>query len=130
MKIQELLDTYYEASGKTSDISRQLAFAGIAIIWVLRVGANSDGILFSSELIVPLYCFAFALVADLGQYIYKTIIWGLLNWHHWRNHKDNNADVDVSSFTNLPTQILFWAKVVLVVYAYIGLLCFLQPRLS
>ena len=37
MKIHELRSTYYEASGKVSDISRQLAFAGIAVIWVLRV---------------------------------------------------------------------------------------------
>ena len=70
MKIHEIRDAYYEASGTVSDISRQLAFAGIAVIWVLKVGDGSGGIPFSSELVIPLYCFVSALGLDLLQYVY------------------------------------------------------------
>ena len=65
MKICEMRSGYYEASGKVSELSRQFAFAGIAIIWVLKVGNDSGGIPFSTELVVPLYSFVVALVLDL-----------------------------------------------------------------
>jgi hypothetical protein len=38
MKLQKARDTYYEYSGKLSDITRQLSFAGIAIVWIFRAG--------------------------------------------------------------------------------------------
>lgn len=36
MKLQDVRSTYYELSGKTSDLVRQLGFAGIALIWLFR----------------------------------------------------------------------------------------------
>ncbi len=124
-----MLEAYHEASSKTSEIARQLAFAGIAVIWVLKVGTDSGGVPFSVKLIVPLYCFSVALAADLGQYIYKTAAWWALNQYHWRKHKDNIVDVDVSSLVNFPTHILFWGKIVVVVYGYACLLFFIKSWL-
>jgi hypothetical protein len=129
MKVQEIRNDYYEASGVVSLISRQLNFAGIAVIWLLKVGTNSGGISFSGELLVPLYCFVAALGADLLQYVYKTITLGTLNYFHWRKHKDNEADVDVSPKINWLTNIFFWGKVTLLIYGYILLLYFIQGKL-
>jgi len=36
MNLQDYRDDFYTYSGKASDISRQLAFAGIAIIWIFK----------------------------------------------------------------------------------------------
>lgn len=36
MTLSDYLASYYELSGKASDVSRQLAFAGIAVIWVFH----------------------------------------------------------------------------------------------
>lgn len=129
MKIKELLDASYEASEKASDLSRQLAFAGIAIIWIFRVGVQSGGIQFSEEQLVPLSCFVAGLTLDLGQYVYKAIVWSALNWHHWRKHKNNQADIEVSGYFNVPTHILFWGKVALIAYGYILLLGYIWLRL-
>ena len=129
MKIEDFRDAYYEASAKTSEITRHLAFAGIAIIWILKVGTNSGGIPFSTDLIGPLYWFAIALAADLGQYIYKTIAWGLLNWINWEKHKDNTVEVTVYPVVNLLSNVLFWGKVVAVVYGYACLLAFIRSWL-
>lgn len=129
MKIQELLDASDKASGKASDLSRQLAFAGIAVIWVLKVGANSGGIQFSNELLVPMYCFVAGLAVDFGQYIYKTMIWSMLNWYHWRKHGSNDTEVEVSPLVNYPTHLMFWGKITLVGYGYIGLLLFIHAKL-
>jgi len=34
MKLKEYKADFYELSGKASEINRQIAFAGIAIIWI------------------------------------------------------------------------------------------------
>lgn len=129
MKIQEILDTSYEASDKASNLSRQLAFAGIAIIWIFRVGTKSGGVQFSEELLLPLYCFVAGLALDLGQYVYKAIIWSALNLYHWRKHKNNDTDVEVSGCFNVLTHMFFWGKIGLIAYGYILLLGYIKLQL-
>ncbi len=129
MKVHEMRDAYYEASGKVSDISRQLAFAGIAVIWVLKVGSKSGGIPFSTELVIPLYCFVAALGFDLLQYVYKSIVWAALNYYHWDRCKDNQAEIEVSEKVNWPTNAFFWGKVIAICYGYVELLFFIHSKL-
>lgn len=129
MKVQELLDAYYEASGKASELSRQLAFAGIAIIWLFRVGEQSGGIQFSEALLVPLFCFVAGLALDLGQYVYKSIVWSALNRHYWKRYQDNEAEVEVSSVFNVLTNIFFWGKIGAIVIGYILLLGYIMEYL-
>ena len=129
MKIEELRDAYYEASGKVSDISKQLAFAGIAVIWVLKVGTKAGGIPFSSELIPLLYVFVVALTLDYLQYLYKTIVWAVLNHYHWKKHEDNEKNIEISDKINWITNVFFWSKVAAIVYGYMGLLLFIQSKL-
>lgn len=47
---------------------RQLAFAGIAIVWLFRI-ENSDGPRVPIALIAPLYWLSFALAFDLLEYV-------------------------------------------------------------
>ena len=37
-KLSEFKEDYYHFTGKLSDINRQIAFAGIALIWVFKKG--------------------------------------------------------------------------------------------
>ncbi len=129
MKIHELRDAYYEASGVVSAITRQLSFAGIAVIWLLKVGKNSGGIPFTSDLLIPLYCLVAALSVDYLQYVYKTATWGVLNHFHWRKYKDNVAEVNVSPKVNWLTNVFFWGKVAFLGYGYWALLIFTQGEL-
>jgi hypothetical protein len=129
MKIQDLRNTYYESSGKVSDLSRQLAFAGVAIIWIFRIGNQSGGIPFSKQLLIPLYCFVLGLALDLGQYIYKTIVWWALNTYHWRKHRSNETDVEVSGWFNVPSNIMFWGKIAFIAYGYFLLLTYIKLQL-
>ena len=57
MKLQDYRNDSYEFSGKASDLSRQLAFAAIALIWVFRVDvagqpAIPSGLILLSVLVV------------------------------------------------------------------------------
>ena len=129
MKIQEILDAHYEASATTSELSRNLSFAGIAVIWVLKVGEQTGGISYAPALILPLFFFVFSLASDLFQYVYKTIIWGILNKIYWEKFKDNEHDVDVSEWVNTPTNILFLVKIVSVGVGYVTLLLYLGKHM-
>jgi hypothetical protein len=128
MKISELRDAYYKSTDKVSELVRNLAFAGIAVVWILRTG-DSGGIKYSNELLWPLSLCVAALSSDLLQYLYKSAVWGGLNNYHWRKQHNNDADVTVSGYWNWLAVFLFWAKAVLVVVAYGKLLNFLYWQL-
>jgi hypothetical protein len=129
VKIAELRDTYYEATDKVSELVRQLSFAGIAVVWILRTGEHAGGVKYSSELLRPLVFFVGTLSCDLLQYLYKSVVYGLLNRYYWRRHHDNKADVRVSPKWNWLTLVLFWLKVALVIIAYGYLLNFMWGQL-
>ena len=72
-KAQTQKDSY---SGTASEIARQLAFAGVAVIWLFRVGgADAAGVRFEPILLWPLAGFTVALLLDILQYVYSSIAW-------------------------------------------------------
>ena len=129
MKIQKMLDSYEESSSRVSDLTRQLAFAGIAVIWVLRIGESSGGIPFTSQVLFPLYLLVIGLGLDFAQYLYKTILWGSLNWYYWKQHQSNDADVVVSGSWNVPTHILFLSNILVVSCGMVLLLIVISEAL-
>jgi len=129
MKISTLCAAYYEATGKASDLIRQLDFAGIAVVWMFK-GEADPAIHFPNRLLWVLGCFAVSLACDLCQYVYKSAMLGLMNHHFWNNHHDDEQDVRFSSRWNWPGIALFWSKIAAVIAGYAMLLNFIQSRLS
>lgn len=78
MKLSDYSKTYYEFSGKTSDIARHLAFAGIALVWIFKTGA-APATKIPQELHIPTILLALTLAFDLLQYFAGTAIWGIFN---------------------------------------------------
>ena len=76
MKLKDARDYYAFASGKTSDLVRQLAFAGIAVIWIFKSDSPGGVIKLPGELLWPLGLIVIGLVADFLQYVAATICWG------------------------------------------------------
>ncbi|HYJ05185.1 MAG TPA: hypothetical protein VEX43_08625 [Chthoniobacterales bacterium] len=119
MTISDLKEEYYFATGTVSTVVRQMALAGIAIIWIFKVGKDeSGGIPFTPAMLVPLRLFILVLVADLLQYAFKSAVWGALQHHYWNKFKDPDKLVEPSRFWNWPTNTLFWVKTALCVFAY------------
>ncbi len=111
MKLEEAKTTFYEASATLSDNARKLCFAGIAIVWIFKVGdKNAGGIAFSRELLWPLGAFVSGLALDVLQYFYKSTAW----WLYYRlKHKASIADdedVDPPGIINFLTFVFFYAK--------------------
>jgi hypothetical protein len=76
MQLGDARSTYETLSGKASDIARQLSLAGIAIIWLFRVGSDKAPMIDRNLLRAALFIFL-ALFFDFLQYFVGTIIWFL-----------------------------------------------------
>ena len=111
-KIRAAADYY---SGKLSEISRQLSFAGIAVIWIFRVGTETGGISYSGDLIYPIGFFVLALLLDLLHYLYSTIVWTCLGN---KMDKKNQNELKFSDLINYPANFLFASKVASVIIGY------------
>lgn len=119
------LETYYAATATVSTIVRQLAFVGIAVVWLfsgvdVKPGSGLDippGLLKPGVLLIA------TLVVDLLQYVFRTFIWGV--WH-WKLHRRNNKDCQLApTWFNWPTLALFCTKIALIGAAYVLLGCYL-----
>ncbi len=122
MKLDESRTYYTRHSTSLSTVSRQLAFAGIAVIWIFVV--KEDGqITINDQLIFPLVCFVIGLTFDLLQYIYASAAWGYFNR---QKELDSNISKD-TDFTapriiNWPTIVFFWSKSISIIIGYICIL--------
>lgn len=129
-KLSHYKDTYEQASGKVSDITRQMALAGIAIVWIFRQTEPSDGII-CRELILPLILYVATLFFDILQYLYTTIAW---YWFFRINEKKNypkNSDPNIRAkpCRNYPTWCLFYLKVISLIIGYLFVFNFLFDKL-
>jgi len=119
MKLNEFKEDYQWFSGKTSDVVRQLAFAGIAIIWIFK--QDGEPPIIPRALLWPIILLAFSLAADLLQYVSATIIWGSFHRYHEKNNP-KDRDIKASPKLNWPTNFLFYTKIFFVIWAYVSMI--------
>jgi len=129
-KLSEYREDFYEFSGKTSDIARKLAFAGIALIWIFKNEAKPTHMI-PRELILPSALLALTLAFDLLQYVAATCIWGVFQWYHERRIGDTTKDpeLDAPSFLKWPQFVFFVLKICAVFLAYILITVFIARNM-
>jgi hypothetical protein len=126
VKLAEYRKTFYEFSGKASDVSRQLSFAAIAIIWLFKNDLPGGGHpTIPHALIFPGILIVTALAADLLQYTLASLIWRLYYRYLEKKRVPPDAETQHSPWLEIPITALFWAKVFLVILAYIFILLYL-----
>ena len=122
MKLDDARQHYYDHSGNLSTVNRQLAFAGIAVVWIF---ADSDKLPVSvpPELSFPLFCFVIALALDLLHYIALAWAWGIFQHVKEQKHKvDDKTEFLAPNWINT-VGVVFWvSKVVLNLCGYVALL--------
>ena len=124
MRFRECSEFYTRFSSKASDVARQLAFAGIGIVWVFR--STKDGSV-PTGLLLPLALFSVTLGLDLLQYISASIMWGRLKrtWKKkWFKEKEelgieSDRDYFLPRLHLLPQTIFFVLKQATILLAYI-----------
>lgn len=129
MKLKDVREYYYGATDKLSEVNRQLDFAGIGIIWMLKVGDKAGGILYDHVLLIPLATFVGAIALDLLHYVYKSLAWGIFARGKEKQRLPADADFKASRTINWPTLIAFWGKVLLTIFSYMLLLKYLALKL-
>ena len=123
-KLQDYRDAYEYFSGKASDVSRQLAFAAIAIIWLFKK-ETAGQLTIPPELILPGILVVSALAFDLLQYCLGALIWYFYYRHLEREGTSETAELSASVWLERPITLFFWIKVILVISAYCFIFVFL-----
>ena len=118
MELKEYKNKGQEMTAKTSDICRQLGFAGIGIIWILK----SDKIyldLTHTVLITPLIIITLSLFVDFLHYFIGGIIW--LRFYRKKEKEGflNDSDIKSKSWRSNLMYVLYFFKIGLMFIAYI-----------
>lgn len=127
-KLEEYKQAYYEFTGLTSTSARQLAFAGIAIIWLFRHG-EADSLKLPHDLLYPSAFFVVCLAADLFQYFVSSAIWGIFHRVKEKEFEKNSSSEEIllkaPAYLNWPNLVFFYLKVLCVFLAYAQLFFFI-----
>jgi hypothetical protein len=115
--LAEARESYYELTGKASDAVRQLAFAGIAVIWVFKTG-DGAAVKVPDALLLPGLLLVAALFADLLQYVIAALLWGRFARTRERRGVLPGDEVEADRAINWPALALYYLKIVLVLSAY------------
>ncbi|MFM0261874.1 hypothetical protein [Paraburkholderia sediminicola] len=127
--IADVREKYYEHSKKASDVSRQLALAGIAVVWLFKtsiagVAIGAYGL--PSALFWPTLLMLVSLALDLLQYVWQAALWGTVSRSQEKQHGTDTVEWDgIRPAWNLPANVLFWGKLVSMLVGYGLLLVFL-----
>lgn len=126
MTLDDLWSDVRELTGKLSDVARQAAYAGFAVIWIFKTGDATTYHL-DRSLIAAGVLLALALSLDLAQYACNAA----LRWVHARNEEKlrgvdyKGKDITLPKRLNRIPYALFAVKVMLVAAGYVVLLIYL-----
>jgi hypothetical protein len=110
MNLEEARKEYYAFSSQASAVARQLAFAGIALVWIFKNGDGSDFSL-SAELTRGGLFLAGSLLLDFCHYAYAAAAWGIFSRIKERS---GEAEFLAPAWINWPTICFFWGKMITV----------------
>lgn len=128
MKLATAREAYYTFTGKASDLVRQLAFAGIAVVWLYRAARGDVGTI-PPNLRAPLILCVLALLFDLLQYVSSALAWGAYARSQETRGVDEETEFDAPAWLNWPGNTFYAAKVLTLAAAYALLLRFLAREL-
>jgi hypothetical protein len=127
VNVDEAREHYYTHSGLASSAARQLAFAGIAIVWILATQDIVVVTVAAGELRAPLLWFVIALALDLLQYYWLAAFFGVFS-----RLKEKRGEYEfngVPSWGNRVGITCFVAKGIAVAIGYFLLAAILWPVL-
>jgi hypothetical protein len=127
--LKDVKEDFYAFSTKTSDIARQLALAGIAIIWIFKT-TKENSITLDKDLIEILKLLVVCLALDFCHAFVPSIVYGIMNtYHRMIKKKEDDDEISFSFFWNLPEWLFFLGKIFFLLWAYKELWDYLQNKL-
>ena len=129
MKLSDCRATYYEMSGSASTVTRQAAFAGIALVWIFNSKADQK-ITLPEELLWPTLFLVICLACDLLHYILSAAIWGFYQRFREKHGTEEDTDFRAPIYLNWAPLTMFWGKHLFVLLGYYSLLNYLLTSIS
>jgi len=117
MKLRDLVKDLKDFTEKLSNVNRQIAFAGIAIIWIFRIEEGTSTSI-SKELILPIILLIAALAFDLIQFLFSSIAWKVYLWKKEQTTKSEDDFRVPSWISNISYFGFFFPKVIFTITAY------------
>ena len=129
ISIEKVRETYYTATATASTLGRQLAFAGIAIVWVLSGSSltNEGGLSVQDDLLWVSALLILGLAVDLLQYLVRAAVWGVYGLYLERNRKTKGSPATLVNWIPIA---FFVTKMFLISSAYVLLLVAVLDRLN
>jgi hypothetical protein len=118
MELKEYKNKAHEYTAKSSEIARQINFAGIGIIWIIRT-SNETLELSNSIILIPLILISISLLFDFCQYFLGGIIW--IDFYRKKEKEGVPKDSDVLSenWRNKILYAFYYFKFFFMIVAYI-----------
>ena len=134
MKLDGIRSELAFYSGKVSDLARQLALAGIAVVWLFKVDRAGQTPAIPQELVAPMFLLVVTALADFLQYAYGTVAYHIRYETAERQMKKDQLPADhnfkVSRVHVLRfMDVMFYLKIATVIIAYALLARFILGRL-
>jgi len=132
VKLGTARQAYYDLSATLSALIRQLCFAGIGVVWILRTGSEGIVIPFDSWLIVPLLLFSISLLLDILHYLLGSIMWSRFARRlelEDPSLKDEDEIGGAPDHINLPANICFYGKTGLCFFGLLILSAYLYQKI-
>lgn len=118
-RLSDIKEVRDYATGKASDVARNSAFAGIAVIWILT---NQGGTPISGLLLAAMALLVAGLLADFLQYAYNSTVWRDFYNQEYEKHNSDDALIDIPPELSAKTYRLFNAKIILFVVGFLFLI--------
>lgn len=129
MKLEEYKEDSYAFAKSASDVIRQLAFAGIAVIWIFKVDKRGEHLI-PEELFTPLLFMVITLACDLLQYLISSIIWSrFFRYHEKRNNGNVKVDIKASSWYSAPGWAFYGLKCISLIIGYSYIIVFIVRKI-
>lgn len=128
MKLKDFRKDAHSFTEKLSNINRNLAFAGIAIIWVFKI-QEKQNIIIPRDLLIPLYFIIISLVLDLSQYLIGSIAWTIFHRYKEKKGIEDETDLKAPRWISNILYFIFFLKVVFNIFAFIFLFIYISKEL-
>ncbi len=129
MKLSEIREAYEELSGSLSKFNRQLAFAGIGIIWLFRYTDANNNTFIDSQVLTPILCFVISFSFDILQYFWQSYVWYIFYWYKRGKGLKEDDEANEQEWPNVVAWVMFTVKVCALIAAYIHLGLYLYSLL-
>lgn len=129
MNLNELKEESYSFTQLASDQVRNLAFAGIGIIWIFKNDNSQIGMI-PEALLWPLVFLTITLALDLLQYLIPACIYSYLFYKKEKEMEGNPKTNFSLPFRNsIPGWICFYGKCLSLVLSYFFIVSFLFNKI-